>query len=191
MICARNGGAGSGVGSAQEVYYDRVPHRSRGVGRRIRVDAGVRAAAAALRGCGAPAGRAAGGGCGGRGGGVAIRRAAHHHGRHGGGTRRRRGGRRGERPPGAATRLDQTTFSSCAAAVTSGLPATVRSARTASRQNVFPDPRSTSSSAVHLGKAGRTGVAICSVSNASATARTFTVDGTGSASSSQSSPTVA
>src|SRR5258706_475593 len=69
-------------------------------------------------------------------------------------------------------------------------PATVRTARPASRQNVFPDPRSTSSSAVHLGKAGRTGVAICSVSNASATASTFTVDGIGSASSSQSSPTI-
>ena len=44
--------------------------------------------------------------------------------------------------------------------VNSGRPAAVRSARTASRSNVFPAPRSTSSNALHLGNAGRTGVAI-------------------------------
>src|SRR5260370_17478386 len=79
MICARNAAAASCVGSAQEVSYDRVTHRSRGVGRRIRVDAGVRAAAAALRGCGAPAGRAAGGGWGGPRGGAALSPPSHHH----------------------------------------------------------------------------------------------------------------
>src|SRR6266566_3188454 len=75
-------------------------------------------------------------------------------------------------------------------AAASGRPATLRSARTASFANVLPDPFSTSSRAVHFGNAGRTGVAICNVSNASATARIFTVNGSGSASMSQSSPTI-
>ena len=65
-----------------------------------------------------------------------------------------------------------------------------RNARTALFANVLPAPFSTSSRALHLGKAGRTGVAICRVSNASATARIFTVVGSGSASISQSSPTI-
>src|SRR5437016_4214582 len=47
-----------------------------------------------------------------------------------------------------------------------------------------------SGGALPLGNAGRTGVAICKVSNASATARIFTVSGSGSASMSQSSPTI-
>ena len=46
MICVRNDAAASCVGRALEVTYDRTAGGSRGVGRRVRVDAGIRAAAA-------------------------------------------------------------------------------------------------------------------------------------------------